>query len=65
MSPIREQLDAMIDNLTEQDQNLLLEIVSRFLPDDIATPQDLEDITTARREYQAGETVSHDAIDWG
>ena len=64
MSPVREQLDAMIDNLTERDQNLLLEIVYRFLPDDVATPQDLEDIAQARREYQAGETVSHDAINW-
>ena len=64
MSPVREQLDAMIDNLNERDQNLLLEIVCRFLPDDIATPQDLEDIAQARREYQAGETVSHDSINW-
>ena len=64
MSPIREQLNAMIDNLTERDQTLLLEIVCRFLPDDIATPQDLEDITTARREYQSGETVSHEEINW-
>lgn len=64
MSPVREQLDAMIDNLNEQDQTLLLEIVCRFLPDDVATPQDLEAIAQARKEYQAGETVSHEAINW-
>ena len=64
MSPVREQLNAMIDNLNERDQTLLLEIVSRFLPDDVATPQDMEDIAQARREYESGETVSHDAINW-
>ena len=64
MSPVREQLNAMIDNLNERDQTLLLEIVSRFLPDDVATPKDMEDMAQARREYEAGKTISHDAINW-
>ena len=34
------------------------------MPDDAATPQDLEDIPQARGEYEAGETVSHEAISW-
>lgn len=64
MSPIREQLVGVIDCLPETEQTLLLEIARRFLPDDTATPEDLEDIQTARAEYARGETVSHDTINW-
>ena len=64
MSPIREQLVSMIDCLPESEQSLLLEIVKRFLPDDVATPDDLEAIREARAEYAAGETIPHDAINW-
>lgn len=64
MSPIREQLVDVIDCLPEQEVSLLLEIARRFLSDDVATPDDLEKISAARAEYAAGETVSHEAIDW-
>ena len=64
MSPIREQLVGMIDCLPEADQSLLLEIVKRFIPDDVATPDDLAAIQAAREEYERGETVPHEAIDW-
>ena len=64
MSPIREQLVDVIDCLPEQEVLLLLEVARRFLPDDIATPDDLEKISVARAEYAAVETVSHEAIDW-
>ncbi len=39
----------------------------RFVPtniDDIATPDDIAACEQAMREYRAGQTVSHDAIDW-
>ncbi len=64
MSPIREQLVGVIDCLPETEQSLLLEIARRFLPDDVATPDDLRAIGEARAEYSRGETVSHEAIDW-
>lgn len=64
MSPIREQLVGVIDCLPETEQSLLLEIARRFLPDDTAMPDDLEDIRTARAEYARGETVPHEAINW-
>ena len=35
------------------------------LPDDTATPDDLEDIQQARAEYARGETIPHEAINWG
>ena len=64
MSPIREQLVGVIDCLPETEQSLLLEIARRFLPDDVATPDDLADIQRARAEYVGGQTVSHSAINW-
>lgn len=64
MSPIREQLVGVIDCLPESEQSLLLEIARRFLPDDVATPEDLADIRTAREDYSKGQTVPHEAINW-
>ncbi len=64
MSPVRNQLVEIIDCLQEEDQTLLLEIARRFVPDDIATPDDMSAINAARAEYANGEAVSHDAINW-
>lgn len=64
MLPIRNQLVEMIDCLPEQDQVLVFEIVKRFVPDDVATADDLRAIQEAREEYVHGETVSHNDIDW-
>jgi len=64
MSPIREQLVGVIDCLPETEQSILLEVARRFLPDDIATPEDLESIRAARAEFARGETIPHDAINW-
>lgn len=65
MSPIREQLVGVIDCLPETEQSLLLEIARRFLPDDTATADDLEAIRAARAEYALGQTIPHEAINWG
>lgn len=64
MSPIREQLVEMIDCLPEAEQSLLLEIARRFVPDDVATPDDLNVISAARKEFASGETIGHNAINW-
>lgn len=64
MSPIREQLVEMIDCLPEKEQFLLLEIARRFVPDDVATPDDLNAINTARKEFASGEAIGHNAINW-
>lgn len=64
MSPVRNQLVQMIDCLPDQEQRLLFEIVKRFVPDDVATPNDLEDICMARAEYANSETINHNAINW-
>ncbi len=64
MLPIREQLVTVIDCLPETELALLLEVARRFIPDDVATADDLEAIRIARKEYENGETISHDDINW-
>ncbi len=64
MSPIRNKLVDVIDSLPEQEQFLLFEIAKRFLPDDIATEDDLKAIATARKEYEQGATLDHNKINW-
>ena len=64
MSAVRNRLVDMIDYLPEQEQLIIFEIVKRFIPDDVATPEDLADIKTANEEFERGEFVSHEDIDW-
>ena len=64
MSPIKNQLVNVIDVLPEAEQLLLLEIAKRFISDDVATADDLEAIRSAREEFEHGETVSHEDINW-
>lgn len=64
MSPVRNELVQMIDYLPEAEQSLLLEIARRFIPDDVATADDLKAISKARAEYAAGETIPSSAINW-
>lgn len=64
MSPIKKQLIDVIECLPEQEQALLFEIAKRFVPDDVATEDDISAIQTARKEYSNGETVSHNDINW-
>ena len=64
MSPIRKQLEEMLDYLPETEQAIIFEIVKRFVPDDVATSDDLEAIEAARSEYAKGEITSHAAINW-
>lgn len=64
MSPVRNQLVEVIDILPEDEQALLLEIAYRFIPDDVATPDDLAAIAEAEAEFARGETVRHEDINW-
>lgn len=61
---VRSQLVEMIGFVPETELPILLEVVRRFVPAEAATPDDLEAHRIAMEEYAAGQTVSHDAIDW-
>jgi hypothetical protein len=58
------QINYMVEQLREPEQLVVFEVVRRFLPDDVATLEDLNDIAAAREEYCRGETFSDSDIDW-
>ena len=63
----RAQVMDLMKMIPDSEMPILLEVVRRFVPtniDDIATPDDIAACEQAMREYRAGQTVSHDAIDW-
>ena len=57
MAPTVKQIADMVELLSEHEQSLIFELVSRLIPDDIATPEDIADIKQARADYANGETV--------
>jgi hypothetical protein len=61
---VTEQIDYLLGQLPESEKYLLLEIIKRFVPDDLATPDDLEAIQKARKELKRGETTGHNEINW-
>ena len=64
MEALSTRINYMVEQLQEPEQILVLEIVKRFLADDVATPDDLIDISIAREEYLLGETIKDANIDW-
>jgi len=61
---LTQQIFFFVEQLPETEQKLILELVKRISPDDILTPDDMDDIGVARAEYARGETVSDSAINW-
>ena len=54
----------LAEHLTDQEKFIVLEVMKRFLPDHIATEEDLQDIRIAREQLAKGEVFSHDEINW-
>ena len=64
MSATAQSIAQMYDQLSEREQSIIAELISRLLPDDVATPADLTAIAESQRDYERGDTVSHDDINW-
>ncbi len=64
MSETARKISEMAEYLPEIEQRLVLQLIERLIPDDVATPDDIEAIEDARREYERGETIPIDSIDW-
>lgn len=61
---MEEIANHLANHLNEQEKFVVIEIMKRFLPDNVATDEDLQDIENARIEYMNNETTSHNDIDW-
>jgi FixJ family two-component response regulator len=64
MSRTAQNVAQMYDQLSEREQSIIAELIYRLLPDDIATPDDLIAIAESQADYERGEVVSHDDMDW-
>ena len=61
---IAQQINLIVEQLSEIEQKLILELVRRINPEDILTPEDINDIEEARAEYAKRETIADNAINW-
>jgi len=59
-----QQIASMYALLGDREQALIAELISRLLPDDIATPHDLAAIAKSQEEYERGDVVRMEDIDW-
>ena len=69
MTPMAKQIVNMIDMLPEQEQDLAFELIKRLVlawdPDYTkATPDEIADHETAILEYERGDIVRQEDIDW-
>ena len=65
MISVAMQINDIIIQLDKPEQELVLEIVRRFMPDDEATPEEIERIKIAREEYSRDESIDFNDFDWG
>lgn len=63
MSVSRQHLHALVDMVEETGLATLYDVMIRFIPEDEATPDEIEAIEQARAEYARGETVRLEDID--
>ena len=61
---VKAQIVRMIDFIPDRELPIILEVVKRFATDDFATEDDLKAHRLAMQEYERGETVSHNDINW-
>ena len=69
MAPISQQIAEMVDILPDAEQALAYEVVKRMVlawdPDFTkVTPAEAAEIEQARLEYERGETVPMEAVNW-
>jgi hypothetical protein len=58
------EIAEIVGRLDDYEQSLLLEIARRFVPDDTATPDDVENHKRAIEEHERGESRRMKRDDW-
>ena len=59
-----QNIARMYELLSEREQSIIAELIYRLLPDDVATPTDLAAIAKSQEDYERGETIRHEEINW-
>lgn len=64
---VKTEITEMVNLIPEAELPIILEVIRHFVPfdsEDMVTEDDIAAHDEAMREYEAGETVEHDAINW-
>ena len=61
---VTAQIQYIAERLEASEQTLVLELMKKLLPDDVATAEDLRDIEIAREEFANGKVVDFYDIEW-
>jgi hypothetical protein len=62
MSTTEQRLTNLIGYLSENQQKALLALMNSFLPDDVATEEDIRDIQQARFAVSRGEGITLESL---
>lgn len=60
----REQLYGLIDAIDVSEYNILYHLLSKFIPEDVPTPDEVDAIRVGREALDNGEFVRYEDIDW-
>lgn len=60
----KEMLKNLIDMLDDKDIETIYRVLVRFVPDDVALPDEVEALMIAEDSVSKYGTISHDKIDW-
>ena len=61
---VSAQIQYIAKRLGESEQLLILELMKKLLPDDVANAEDVRDILNAREELINGEAIDFTDINW-
>lgn len=64
MSISRKQLHELVDIVDESEYDLAYRLLLKLVEEDAATPDEVEAIRKGREEFERGELVRHEDIDW-
>jgi hypothetical protein len=59
-----QKISFVVNSLPEWKQIEILNLILDELPDDVATPDDIEAINDGRMEFIRGELVAEEKINW-
>lgn len=60
----RETLKGLIELIPEEDIDTIYNVVVKFIPEDVALPDEVAAIERANKSIAENGTIPHDAIDW-
>lgn len=64
MSPTRQTLHNLIDIVDTNEVGIIYQLLMKFIPEDVAAPDEVAAIKAAHEQMAHGDVVGHNAIDW-